>query len=101
MENSKIFHYTNLLRVELSNEIDTSEIENYFPQTISEKQSDYNSDYTINYNLSQYNYLKNIPNVQRDLTFITKAEDQCLSVACGAVISRYIFLKEMEKLVNC
>ena len=45
-----------------------------------------------------YNYLKNIPNVQRDLTFITKAEDQCLSVACGAVISRYIFLKEMEKL---
>lgn len=44
-----------------------------------------------------YNYLKNIPNVQRDLTFITKAEDQCLSVACGAVISRYIFLKEMEK----
>ena len=60
MENSKIFHYTNLLSVELSNEIDTSEIENYFPQTISEKQSDYNSDYTINYNLSQYNYLKNI-----------------------------------------
>ena len=45
-----------------------------------------------------YNYLKNIPVVQRDLTFITKAEDQCLSVACGAVISRYIFLKEMEKL---
>ena len=45
-----------------------------------------------------YNYLKSIPNVQRDLTFITKAEDQCLSVACGAVISRYIFLKEMEKL---
>ena len=45
-----------------------------------------------------YNYLKNIPNVQRDLTFITKAEVQCLSVAGGAVISRYIFLKEMEKL---
>ena len=38
-----------------------------------------------------YNYLKQTPNIQRNITFITKAEDQCLSVACSAIISRYIF----------
>ena len=45
-----------------------------------------------------YNYLKQVPNVQRNITFITKAEDQCLSVACSAIISRYIFIKEIDKL---
>ncbi len=45
-----------------------------------------------------YNYLKNIPKVQKNITFITKAEDQCLSVACSAIISRYIFLKEFDKI---
>lgn len=45
-----------------------------------------------------YNYLKESNNVQRNITFITKAEDQCLSVACSAIISRYIFIKEMDKL---
>ena len=45
-----------------------------------------------------YNYLRKVPNVQRDITFITKAEDQCLSVACSAIISRYIFIKEFDKL---
>lgn len=45
-----------------------------------------------------YNYLKQTPLVQRNITFITKAEDQCLSVACSAIISRYIFLKEFEKI---
>ncbi len=45
-----------------------------------------------------YNYLKKVPNVQRNITFITKAEDQCLSVACSAIISRYIFIKEFDKL---
>ena len=45
-----------------------------------------------------YNYLKQVPNVQRNITFITKAEDQCLSVACSAIISRYIFIKEFDKL---
>ena len=33
-----------------------------------------------------------------DIMFLTKAEDQCLSVACSSLISRYIFLKEMDKL---
>ena len=45
-----------------------------------------------------YNYLKQVSNVQRNITFITKAEDQCLSVACSAIISRYIFIKEFDKL---
>ena len=33
-----------------------------------------------------------------DIFFLTKAEDQCLSVACSSLISRYIFLKEMDEL---
>jgi len=45
-----------------------------------------------------YNYLKTSNNVVRNITFITKAEDKCLSVACASVISRYIFLKEFSKL---
>ena len=45
-----------------------------------------------------YNSLRKVPNVQRNITFITKAEDQCLSVACSAIISRYIFIKEFDKL---
>lgn len=32
------------------------------------------------------------------ITFTTKAEDKCLSVAASSIISRYVFLKEMEKL---
>jgi ribonuclease HIII len=45
-----------------------------------------------------YDYLKGIPNVVRNITFTTKAEDKCLSVACASIISRYIFLKEMKSL---
>ena len=45
-----------------------------------------------------YRYLKEVPKVQRNITFITKAEDQCLAVACGAIISRYILIQEFNKL---
>ena len=45
-----------------------------------------------------YNYLKNESYVVRNITFMTKAEDKCLSVACASIISRYVFIKEMEKL---
>ena len=45
-----------------------------------------------------YNYLKSSNNVVKNITFITKAEDKCLSVACASLISRYIFLKEFAKL---
>lgn len=47
-----------------------------------------------------YSYLKDSTNVVRDITFLTKAEDQVLSVACASVISRYLFLKEFNKLSN-
>lgn len=45
-----------------------------------------------------FNYLKNIPNTIRNITFMTKAEDKCLSVACASLISRYIFIKEFSKI---
>lgn len=45
-----------------------------------------------------FNYLKNIPNVVKNITFMTKAEDKCLSVACASIISRYIFIKEFSKI---
>lgn len=45
-----------------------------------------------------YEYIKDSTNIQRDITFMTKAEDKCLSVACASIISRYLFLKEFDKL---
>lgn len=45
-----------------------------------------------------FNYLKNTQNVVRDITFFTKGEDKHLSVACASLISRYIFIKEFDKL---
>lgn len=49
---------------------------------------------------SYYGHLKNTPRVVKNITFLTKAEDQCMSVAASSIISRYIFLKEMKKLSN-
>jgi len=45
-----------------------------------------------------YEYLAGNPNIQKGITFMTKAEDKNLAVACASVISRYIFLKEFDKL---
>ena len=45
-----------------------------------------------------FNYLKDATNVVRNITFLTKAEDKSLSVACASLISRYIFIKEISKL---
>ncbi len=45
-----------------------------------------------------FNYLKDSNNVVKNITFMTKAEDKCLSVACASIISRYIFLHEFDKL---
>ena len=47
---------------------------------------------------SYYNHLKDASFKVWGITFLTKAEDQCLSVACASIISRYIFLKEMDKI---
>ena len=47
---------------------------------------------------SYYNHLSECPNPLKGITFITKAEDKCLSVAVSSLISRYIFIKEIDKL---
>lgn len=47
---------------------------------------------------SYYNHLNNVKEKVTNITFITKAEDKCLSVASSSIISRYIFLLEMKKL---
>lgn len=64
--------------------------------------NNYKSDYIIVDEFAQkfvyYSYLKNIPSVVRNITFFTKGEDKHLSVACASLISRYIFIKEFDKL---
>lgn len=66
------------------------------------KQNNYPYDYIVVDQFeppkSYYNHIKNSSKQVTDIFFLTKAEDQCLSVACSSLISRYIFLKEMDKL---
>jgi ribonuclease HIII len=45
-----------------------------------------------------YEYIEDVPNKVMHITFMTKAEDKCLSVACASIISRYKFLKLMDEL---
>lgn len=47
-----------------------------------------------------YEYLNGVSDIQKNITFMTKAEDKNLAVACGSIISRYIFLKEFNKLCD-
>lgn len=47
-----------------------------------------------------YEYLNGISEIQRGITFMTKAEDKNLAVACGSIISRYIFLKKFDALCD-
>jgi len=49
---------------------------------------------------SYFSYLKqeNIEDKVTKITFVTKGESKHLSVAAASVISRYLFLKEMDKL---
>lgn len=47
-----------------------------------------------------YEYLNGNPEIQKGITFITKAEDKNPAVACASVISRYIFLKEFDKICD-
>ena len=65
------------------------------------KMINYNYDYIVVDQFTKpyvyFNYLKDT-NYVKNITFLTKAEDKCLSVACASLISRYIFLKEMNKL---
>ncbi|MBR3524165.1 MAG: ribonuclease HIII [Bacilli bacterium] len=45
-----------------------------------------------------YSYLKDSPNVVRNITFMTKGETKSLAVACASLIARYIFIQEFDKL---
>lgn len=62
----------------------------------------YNYDYIVvdqfENSRSYYNHLTEAKFKVYGITFLTKAEDQCLSVACASLISRYIFLGEMDKI---
>ena len=65
------------------------------------KEKQYPTDYIVVDEFAKpfvyYSYLKDT-NALKGITFMTKAEDQVLSVACASLISRYVFLKEMNKL---
>lgn len=45
-----------------------------------------------------YNYLRDTDNVVRNITFLTKGESKSLAVASASLISRYIFIKEFDKI---
>ena len=45
-----------------------------------------------------YEYLEDTPYIQKGITFMPRAEQANLAVASASVISRYIFLKEFDKL---
>lgn len=45
-----------------------------------------------------YEHLSKVKYVVKGINFTTKAEDKCLSVACSSIISRYLFLNEMENI---
>ncbi len=45
-----------------------------------------------------FEYLTDQVQRVKNIFFTPKAEDQCLSVACASIISRYFFLQEMNKL---
>lgn len=47
---------------------------------------------------SFYKHIKDAKEKINNVTFTTKAEDKCLSVAVSSLISRYIFIKQIDKL---
>ena len=47
-----------------------------------------------------YEYLSDQKVIQRGITFLTKAEDISPAVGCASIISRYICLKEFDKLCD-
>ena len=73
---------------------------NKFLSNISKEHNDF--EYAVvdqfTYPNAYFSYLKNCSNIFRNITFLTKAEDQVLSVACASIISRYVFIKEMAKI---
>lgn len=47
-----------------------------------------------------YEHIAKAPEKVKNITFTTKAEDKCLSVAVSSIISRYVFLAKIEELSN-
>ena len=47
-----------------------------------------------------YDYISDQKLIQRGITFLTKAEDKNNAVACASIISRYLFLREFDKLCD-
>jgi len=45
-----------------------------------------------------FEHIKDVTEKVTNITFTTHAEDKCISVAASSIISRYIFLKEMDKM---
>ena len=70
-------------------------------KVLSKMVNKYQADYVVVDQFAKpyvyYNYLKDT-NYVKNITFITKAEDKCLAVACASLISRFVFLKEFDKL---
>jgi len=47
-----------------------------------------------------YEHIQKAPKKVKNITFTTKAEDKCLSVAVASIISRYVFLAKMQELAD-
>ena len=47
-----------------------------------------------------YEYISDQPVIQKGITFMTKAEDISPAVASASIISRYLFLKEFDKICD-
>ncbi len=45
-----------------------------------------------------FEHIKEVQNKVTNIYFLTHAEDQCYSVAAASIISRFIFLQEMDKI---
>lgn len=45
-----------------------------------------------------YEHIMNSKEKVKNITFTTKAEDKCLSVAAASIISRYLFLNKIEEM---
>lgn len=50
------------------------------------------------YPRNYFGYIMGVKEKFTKITFTTKAEDKCLSVAASSIISRYVFLMEMKKI---
>lgn len=66
------------------------------------KKDNYTYDYIVVdqfvYPKKYFEHIKLAKEKVTNITFSTHAEDKCYSVAAASIISRYIFLKEMDKL---